>query len=653
MFKKLIRKPKYFIDRIEVLYDEFLIWGWTCIEDGKGSYKTCDIDVLSSLNSKKNRAHVTRMYREDVDTHLGVSPEKYKWGFLVKWPLTSKEDVVVAFSADRKKEELKVSKELQEAYERELERYYPTEVAWRNSDDIQLKQDEIVFETQLEKIHLERIHEKRLEKKAILISYDRWRKFYLPSEEELEIQRNTEFEYQPKISIVVPAFRTPKKFLGEMIDSVRNQSYKNWELCIADASMDDSIVHELERYHEMDERIVYSVLNDNYGISGNTNEAIKIATGDYISLLDHDDLLTPDALYEVVKRINETGADVLYTDEDKVSFELDYYFEPHFKPDFNLDYLRSCNYICHFFIVKNDVLEQVGEFDPECDGSQDYDFILRCTGMAKRVEHIAKCVYNWRCHPNSTAMNPESKLYCYTAGRRALEKHLEACGIENVEAQIAENYGYYKAIYKISGEPKVSVIIVNGTKFECNYDNIEIMPVQMDWEKMEEKLPDYIEKADGDYVFIVFGDTVCKSENGLELLIANMQRDGVEAVGCKVLDQYENIVECGRIACIKGEERMMFRGLPSDIHGYGGRGLAQQELSTIGIDGLMLRKENGKNIYNKDEYKKFEGKIVLCPYVHVMKTHNYVDALSHEHVELMEDKFYNKNFDPDASLFQW
>lgn len=653
MFKRLMRKPKYFIDRMEVLYDEFLVWGWTCIEDGKGSYKTCDIEVLTDAKAVKSKANVTRMYRKDVDTHLGVAEETYKWGFMAKWSLDDMENVILSFCADKKKVEFRVSKELQEAYERELDRNYTSEEEWRTSDDEVLKQDEHIFETELDKDLLDKVHQKRLEKTVYLISYNRWRKRYILEAEELENQKNTEFDYQPKISIVVPAYRTPKKFLGEMIDSVRNQTYKNWELCIADASMDDSIVHELERYHEMDERIVYSVLDDNYGISGNTNEAIKIATGDYISLLDHDDLLTPDALYEVVKRINETGADVLYTDEDKVSFELDYYFEPHFKPDFNLDYLRSCNYICHFFIVKKDVLDQVGEFDPECDGSQDYDFILRCTSVAKRVEHIAKCVYNWRCHPNSTAMNPESKLYCYTAGRRALEKHLEAMGVKNAKAENADNYGFYRAIYEVTGNPKVSVLVVNGTNFQCAYENVEVIPVQVEWNELEEKLPAYIKEANGDYVFVSFGDAECKSQYGLELLVANMQREDVEAVGCKVLDKFENVVECGRITALAGEERMMFRGLSKEFIGYNGRGIAQQELSSIGIDGLMLRKEYAENIYNKDEYRKEKGKIVMCPYVQVQKMEQYVDALSHEDVDVVEDVFYNSNFDREKLLFTW
>lgn len=643
---------KYNIDRIEIKNDAFAVWGWVYAKDEKtGDYKNCDISAVTNPVTEHVMIRIERMNREDLDEVLGTEKGKNPWGFLVTWSLPVRNDVIITFSAGEKTSTYKLSKELQAAYQREVLRYYPTNKNMLQNFDFDTMKDELLYAKQLEKSHIDDIHRRRKEEREY--PYNMWRELHIPDAAQLKEQSQTRFTVEPKISIVVPAYRTPQKFLAEMIESVRSQTYSNWELCIADASMDDSIVSVLEEYHQKDARIVYSVLDDNYGISGNTNEALKIATGDYIGLLDHDDLLTPDALFEVVKCINETSADVVYTDEDKVTFELDYYFEPHFKPDFNLDYLRSCNYICHFFVVKNTVLEKVGLFDPECNGSQDYDFILRCTHVAEKVEHVAKCLYNWRCHPNSTAMNPESKLYCYTSGKKALEKHFEACQIEGVRVEIAENYGFYKSFYPMVGNPKVSVIVVNGTEFTCDYDNVELIPVKMGWAELEEKLPSYIENATGEYVLIVFEDTSCETKGGIELMIANMQRGDVEAIGCKMLNADGIIIEAGRIAAMDGDKRKMFAGLASEFHGYGGRALAQQELSTMGIDGLMMKKDHATSIYNQDEYRKEKDKLVHCPYVQMKKMHKYEDKVFHGEVKATEDPFYSSNFDTSRNLFQW
>ena len=252
------------------------------------------------------------------------------------------------------------------------------------------------------------------------VPYGPWYEAYRPSEEELEKQRKARFSYKPLISLAVPAYRTPELFLRQMMDSLLEQTYPNWELCIANGSPEDTeMAAVLQEYAGRDPRIRYADLTENQGIAGNTNAAFAMARGEFIGLLDHDDLLAPNALYEVVKVLNTCRqADVIYTDEDKVTMDLSEHFQPHLKPDFNLDLLRSNNYICHFLVVRKSVVDRAGGFRPEFDGAQDYDFIFRCTEAASEICHIPEILYHWRTHKASTADNPASKMYAFEAGKR-------------------------------------------------------------------------------------------------------------------------------------------------------------------------------------------------------------------------------------------
>ena len=280
--------------------------------------------------------------------------------------------------------------------------------------------------------------------------YAEWWNLTKPSEEELEAQKKETFEYMPKFSIVIPVYKTPEKFLKEMLDSIVEQTYANWELCIADGSpAGESVENVLKKYAEKDSRIRYKVLGENLGISGNTNAALEMAEGDFVVLADHDDRLTPNALFECAKKLNENrSCDVLYSDEDKLDMDGDELFDPHFKPDFNPDLLTSVNYICHLFVVKKELLDKIGGFRAEYDGAQDYDFIFRCTENAEQICHIPKVLYHWRCHPNSTASNPESKLYAFTAGSRAIMDHYKRVGIEAEKVEKGVDYGIYHTTFR-------------------------------------------------------------------------------------------------------------------------------------------------------------------------------------------------------------
>ncbi len=284
-----------------------------------------------------------------------------------------------------------------------------------------------------------------------------------PKEEHLAEQRASNGKYPYRFSILVPAYETKAEHLREMVESVLRQSYDNLELIIADASRSGQVREIVETYKDI--RIRYLSLEENGGISENTGHALKAAAGDYIGLLDHDDVLTPDALYEMASAIHEKEKEgntpwLLYSDEDKGNGELTEFYEPHFKPELNVDLLLSNNYICHFMVMKRELMQELG-FRTAYDGAQDYDLVLRAVGkllygaegdrktqMAgrKAVVHVPKVLYHWRCHDLSTAENPESKRYAYEAGKRALEDFLRARGWQGTVSHM-KHLGFYRIDY--------------------------------------------------------------------------------------------------------------------------------------------------------------------------------------------------------------
>ncbi|MBR0341087.1 MAG: glycosyltransferase family 2 protein [Oscillospiraceae bacterium] len=313
------------------------------------------------------------------------------------------------------------------------------------------------------------------------------KEFYL-STEKREQQQNKVFAYMPLISIIVPVYNTEKQLLEEMIDSVCAQSYLKWELCLADGSdSDHDYVGEIiSSYSSKDGRIKYSKLNKNLGISGNTNAAIEMSSGDYIALLDNDDLLSQGALYEVVNAINETDADFLYSDEATFNIKPSDSDSMHFKPDFSPDYLRALNYICHLSVIKRSLAIEVGLYDPSYDGSQDYDFTFRVTEKAKKIYHISKPLYYWRIHAGSVADDISAKPYAYEAAKRAVESHLKRVGLSG-KVVYSKAVPAMRVIYDIADRPLVSIIIPTSDHVELlqqcidsiftisTYDNYEIV----------------------------------------------------------------------------------------------------------------------------------------------------------------------------------
>ncbi len=288
------------------------------------------------------------------------------------------------------------------------------------------------------------LYQKANEKIRSREDYDTLRLKELISEDELEAQRHSSWSSTPVISIVMPVYNTPDKSLIQTLNSVLDQTYQAWELCIADGGADkkEAVISQVMG---SDHRLKYTALADNLGISGNSNAALALAEGDYIAFLDHDDILEPDALYEMAKLITSCQPGLIYTDEDKVTEGLDHYFAPYRKPDYNPALLLSNNYICHFTAVRKAIIDCVGGFREEFDGAQDYDMILRCVEKCDRVEHISRVLYHWRVGADSTSDNPFNKQYAFDAGRRAIESCLVRRGMDRtIQVKELRDPGYFR-----------------------------------------------------------------------------------------------------------------------------------------------------------------------------------------------------------------
>ena len=459
------------------------------------------------------------------------------------------------------------------------------------------------------------------------VDYEEWYKNHKPTMEELQRQREAKFDYEPMISILVPVYNTPEEFLKQMIQSVRKQTYDNWELCIANANPANETVAEILRISSTkDERIKVKDVPENEGIAQNTNAVLAIATGDYIGLLDHDDLLTPDALYEVVKAINENDRpQVLYSDEDKITMDLSEHFQPHMKPDYNKDLLRSNNYITHFFVAERMLVEEVGGEDGEYNGAQDYDLILKCTERAKGIAHIPRILYHWRVHKASTADNPASKMYAFDAGKRAIEDHLKRCG-EIGKVSHEKDLGFYRVKYQVQGSPLISIIIPNKDQVESldkclrsieksSYKNYEIIIVENNstedetfayYKKIEsDKIRivywsdefNYsainnfgVKHARGDYLLLLNNDVEVIATDWLEELTANCQRKDVGIVGARLYYPDDTIQHAGIVIGIGGVAGALFVGMPRMFTGYLHKAAIQQDLSAVTAACMMVKR---------------------------------------------------------------
>lgn len=532
------------------------------------------------------------------------------------------------------------------------------------------------------------------------ISYKAWLKRHSPSAGVLKLQREKKFAFSPKISVVVPLYKTPEAYLTEMIESVRNQSYRNWELCLSDGSGEDSpIAHILKKYEETDERIKVVYNKEQLRISENTNEALKVCTGDYIAFADHDDLLAPNALYECVYLLNkEPSTEIIYTDEDKIDMNGKEHFMPHFKSDFNIDMLCSTNYICHLFVVKRDVYEKAGMLNPEFDGAQDYDFVLRCVEKSEKIRHIPRILYHWRAHKNSTAENPESKNYAFVAGKRAVQAHYDRMKIP-AEVEETQYKGIYRSKYRLMDTPLISVIIPNKDHIsdleKCirsleeknGYRNLEMIVVENNSEEeetftyykeleqrnpkvkvlfWEEKVFNYpainnfgAEHASGDYLLFLNNDTEVVNEDCIEELLGYCQRSDVGAVGARLYYDDGTIQHAGVIVGLGGIAGHPFSKAVHEDPGYFGRIIMAQDYSAVTAACMLVKKSVFWQVGGFDEgyavafndvdlclrIRKAGYLIVYNPYAEM----NHYESKSRGY-EDTEEKV--KRFNSEISLFE-
>lgn len=611
-------KMAKYIDGGNLLSTGFRVSGWY-IDDG-----TVELGLFDK-SGKKYDAEIKRKRRSDVQKLYPENSAEEIVGFEAVYKGDAPKKVIVHLESSTKKADFPITlvysplekgAELFDKYYRKARAYYQ-----------QFGFKETVKRS-IEKITVQDS-----------INYKAWIRRNAPTAKMLQAQREAHFQYAPKISIVVPLYKTPENYLREFVQSVQAQTYKNWELCFSDGSGKDSPIEGvLNELTHKDPRIRVVYTGEQLQISENTNEALKIAAGDFIAFSDHDDLLAPDALYECVKALNEDRSiELLYTDEDKVDMKGNKFFMPHFKPDFNIDLLRSINYICHLFVVKREILEQVGMLNPEFDGAQDYDFVLRCVEKSEHIHHIPKILYHWRAHKDSTAENMETKEYALEAGKKAIQAHLDRMNIPaDVVQKTDRGLCYYRSKYRIFSQPMISIIIPNkdhvkdlekcisSIETKATYKNVEYIIVENNSEKeetfayykeLEKKNPkakvvfwdgtgfNYpainnfgVEKASGEYLLFLNNDTEIVNEDCLEELLGYCMREDVGAVGARLYYEDGSIQHAGVIVGLGGVAGHAFTDFPHESPGYFGRIVMAQDYSAVTAACMMMRKSVYKEV---------------------------------------------------------
>ena len=410
-----------------------------------------------------------------------------------------------------------------------------------------------------------------------------------PDADRIQQESNTVFPRMVVVSILIPLYNTPEKFLRDVIESVLHQTYGNWQLCLADGSdQAHAYVEEIVREYQKgaqallpdgSSKIIYQRLEKNTGIAGNTNACLTLATGDYIGLIDHDDILHPEALYYYVKAINEQDADYIYCDETTFAGEdINHMITMHFKPDYAIDNLRANNYICHFSVFDRKLLDGTELFRSQYDGSQDHDMILRLTDRAQHIVHIPKLLYYWRSHAGSTASSISAKSYAIESARGAVADHLRRHGYEHFRITSTRAFEtIFKIRYEIIGDPMISIVIPNKDHAadlkrcitsileKSTYENYEIIVVENGSTTSEIKsyyrelesgalrervkivnferkgsfnysdVVNYgVRNSNGEYVLLLNNDTQVITVNWMEEMLMYAQRSDVGAVGAKL-----------------------------------------------------------------------------------------------------------------------
>ena len=607
-------RPQFFIEEEKVQQGFLRIRGWAIAAE------PVKIQVFDE-DKKKIQAEILRTERVDVEQlyeeyeEMGIHD---KTGFFAELTNLKGKILYVVFYAGDKKSVHIVHLNPAVVLQKKVQKYAEKGLRyWRNQGSRAL------VDKMISKVKTASTRE---------IPYQKWIIRHLPGNKELEKQRREKFDYQPKISIVVPLYKTPEKYLLQLVESVKAQTYPNWELCLSDGSGENSpLTSFLKSLEAGDERIKVAYNEQALQISENTNAGIEIATGAYIAFADHDDELTPHALFECVKALNkDRKIRLIYSDEDKMSMDGHKFFQPHFKPDYNPDLLCTVNYICHLFIVQREILDQVGTFRKEFDGAQDYDFIFRCVEAVdpSEIYHVTKILYHWRCHEDSTAENPESKTYAFEAGKRAIEEHYHRTGIR-AEVYQGEFLGLYRTRFLRDYDPLISIIIPNKDHIEdlkrcmdsidqkSSYKNYEYIIVENNstdektfqyYKNLEEENPKahvvYWDKefnysainnygatfAKGEYILLLNNDTEIINETCLEELLGYCMRSDVGAVGARMYYEDDTIQHAGVVIGFGGIAGHCFVLQPRGTTGYCHRIICAQDYSAVTAACMLVKK---------------------------------------------------------------
>jgi GT2 family glycosyltransferase len=483
-------------------------------------------------------------------------------------------------------------------------------------------------------------------------SYDKWIAANEPSLSALKAQHTkaNNFSYKPLISLIMPVWNTPKEILKQTISSVLQQTYGNWELCMVDANSDPDTKKVLSYWSKKDRRIRIKFLDENKGIAVNSDEALSLAQGEFVAFLDHDDLLAPFALFEVVNRLQiDMTADVIYSDEDKID-ESGRRFDPFFKPGFSPDYLRSVNYMPHFLVVRKSLGDQVAWFREGYDGAQDYDLILRAVEKAKSVVHIPKVLYHWRAWTSSTAGGTDAKPYANTSGKKALQEHLTRVGL-SAQVEDGSYSTFYRARYQLNNNPLISIIIpnqdhaldleqcVNSIFQKTTYPNFEIILVEngskeqatfnlykrfekdtrihlIEWNKPfnYSRINNWAAaQANGEVILFLNNDIQAINGDWLEQMLQFAIRQDVGAVGAKLYYPDESIQHAGVIVGVGGIAGHSHKNYSRKHAGYFGRLVSVQNVSAVTAACMMIRKQVLQEVNGFDEnYILAFGDVDLC-----------------------------------------
>lgn len=479
--------------------------------------------------------------------------------------------------------------------------------------------------------------------------YEDWLKDHEAFRKELKRQKNAVFSYSPLISIVIVLADTDVRRLKNVIDAYTDQTYDNWQLCLVDANEGEETGEFLRKKYKKEIRLSYKKVTENKGISENLNAALKLAMGDYVLFADQETVPAPDALFCMVKAVTEKKADMIYTDEDQISVDGKQHYEPKFKPDFNLYRLRENNYIGRFWAVRKEIMEQAGWFNPQYDGAENFDMLLRCSEQAAQIVHIPRVL----CHNMDAGqqLSQEEKQKAGEAGRKALEEHYHRVQIPAAVEQ-TEKPGWYRSHLAIQGESLVSIIIpskdhindldlcVTSIEEKSTWKNYEIIVVENNsveketfvyYETLKNRYPNVriltwkkefnysainnfaVREAQGEYLLFLNNDVEIITDSWLEEMLQLCQQKGVGMVGAKLYYPDDTIQHAGVVVGLGGVAAHVLCKLPRDAEGYMGRLRCVQEMSAVTAACMMVKTSVFKSVEGFDEELKVAfNDIDLC-----------------------------------------